>query len=352
MNMRVLVINPGATSTKVSVFDEETEVYKENIVHSAESLSGFSSVVEQAPYRKSLIEATLKQSGYTMKDFDAVCGRGGLLRHIPSGTYRVTDTVIADVKNPPYGQHASNLGSLLAKELADEAGIPAFFVDPVSVDEMTDVAHVSGFNGMERQSFFHALNQKSTARRAAEMLDKAYEDVNLVVIHMGGGVSVAAHERGRVIDVYNVRDEGCFGMDRGGSLPTNAIIDYCFSGKTKAEVKSTLESRSGVYSYLGTREFKEVIARMDAGDDLSKLVFDAMMYQTAKDIGAMAVVLKMNVDAIVLTGGIAHSERVCDSIETYVQKIAPVLRLPGEEEMRSLALGALRVLRGGPVGEY
>ena len=350
--MRILVINPGATSTKVSVFDEEAEVLKVNVAHSADDLKEFSSIVEQAPYRKALIEKTLRENGYSMRDFDAVCGRGGLLRHIPSGTYRVTDRVIQDVKNPPFGQHASNLGSLLAKELADEAALPAFFVDPVSVDEMTDVARVSGFCGMERQSFFHALNQKSTARRAAETLNRPYEDLNLIVVHMGGGVSVAAHERGRVVDVYNVRDEGSFSMDRGGSLPVNAVIDYCFSGVTKAEAKSTLESKSGVFSYLGTRDFKEVLARADAGDAKAKLVFDAMVYQHAKDIGAMAAVLKMDVDAIVLTGGIAHGERVCKAIESYVEKIAPVLVFAGEEEMRSLALGALRALKGGPVGEY
>ncbi|MEN6471551.1 MAG: butyrate kinase [Clostridiaceae bacterium] len=350
--MQVLVINPGATSTKVSVFDEENEVLKANVAHSAESLAGFSSIVEQAPYRRALIEAALKENGYALSGFDAVCGRGGLLRHIPSGTYRVTDKVIHDVYNPPFGQHASNLGSLLAKELADEAGIPAFFVDPVSVDEMTDVARVSGFCGMERQSFFHALNQKSTARRAASSLGKAYEELNLIVVHMGGGVSVAAHERGRVVDVYNVRDEGSFAMDRGGSLPTNAVIDFCFSGIGKAEAKTTLESKSGVYSYLGTRDFKEVIARANAGDERAKLIFDAMIYQHAKDIGAMAAVLKMDVDAIVLTGGIAYGESVCKAIESYVGKIAPVLVFAGEEEMRSLALGALRALRGGPVGEY
>lgn len=350
--MRVLVINPGATSTKVSVFDEEAEAFKANIAHGAEELSVFPTVAEQAPFRRALIEAALKENGYAPSDFDAVCGRGGLFRHIPSGTYRVTEKVISDVKHAPYGQHASNLGALLAKELADEAGILAFFVDPVCVDELADVARVSGFVGMERQSFFHALNQKSTARRAAELLQKSYETVNLVVVHMGGGVSVAAHERGRVVDVYNVRDEGSFSMDRGGSLPATALIDYCFSGKTKAEVKATLEGKSGVYSYLGTRDFKEVIARADAGEEQAKLVFDAMVYQHAKDIGAMAAVLSMDVDAIVLTGGIAHSERVCEAIAGYVKKIAPILVLAGEEEMKSLAMGALRALRGGPVGEY
>ena len=191
--MKVLVLNPGATSTKISIFEEEREVFKTNLVHEAADLAPFAHVIDQGPFRKRLILEAVEQAGYQMTDFDAVCGRGGLLRHIPSGTYAVSDQAIADVLDPPYGEHASNLGVLLARELGDMAGIPSFFVDPVCVDEMTPVAHVTGFQGMQRESFFHALNQKSIARKAAKLLAKTYEEARLIVIHMGGGVSVAAH---------------------------------------------------------------------------------------------------------------------------------------------------------------
>jgi butyrate kinase len=344
--MRILVINPGATSTKISVFEDEQEVFKKNIDHAASDLIPFEHIIDQLDYRKELIRKSLRDADYKPSDFDAVCGRGGLLRHIPSGTYEVTDRVLNDIYHPPYGEHASNLGTILAKAIADEAGVKAYFVDPVSVDEMTEVAHFSGFAGMERESFFHALNQKSMARKAAEQLGKNYEDLNLIVVHMGGGVSVAAHEKGRVVDVFNVKDEGSFSMDRGGSLPINAVINYCFSGKTKAEVKKVLGSQAGVFSYLGTRDFREVEEKAFSGDEKAKLIFDALVYQHCKDIGAMAAVLKFNVDGIVLTAGMAHSKRLCDAIKDYVGKLAPIIILPGEEEMRSLAEGALRVLRG------
>ena len=344
--MKVLIINPGATSTKIAVFDEDTEVFRRTIDHTTQQLAGFEHVVDQFAFRRGLILEALREQGYALSDFAAVCGRGGLLRHIPSGTYLINDRVIEDIQNPPYGEHASNLGALLSKSIADEAGIPSYFVDPVSVDELTDVARVSGFKGMERESFFHALNQKGMARAAAKKLGRAYEDLNLIVVHMGGGVSVAAHQKGRVVDMFNVKDEGSFAMDRGGSLPINAVINFCFSGKTKAEVKKLLGSQAGVYSYLGTRDFREVEQRKKDGDKEAALIFDALVYQHCKDIGAMAAVLRFDIDAIVLTGGMANSKLLCDEISAYVRKLAPILILPGEEEMRSLAEGALRVLRG------
>ena len=350
--MKVLVINPGATSTKISVFEETEEIRKANIAHSADDLRPFNKVVEQKEYRLGLITATLEEMGFALSDFSAICARGGLLRHIPSGTYRVTDKVIADATNAPFGEHASNLGVILAKELGDKVGIPAFFVDPVSVDEMQDLARFSGYKGFERQSFFHALNHKGTARRAAAQLGKAYEDVNLVVSHLGGGVSTAAHMKGRVVDVYNVKDDGAFSLDRGGALPTNALINYCFSGKTKEEVKKEFASQAGVFSYLGTRDFMEVEDKAVAGEGDYPMVFDAFVYQQCKDIGAMAAVMSMEVDAIVLTGGMANSKKLCRDIEARVGKIAPVLVFAGEAEMRSLAEGALRVLHGQAASEY
>ncbi|MBE5900413.1 MAG: butyrate kinase [Lachnospiraceae bacterium] len=351
--MKILVINPGATSTKIAVYEDETQIFKTGIDHDVKDLAPFEHVVDQFEYRKELILKTLTDNGYQLSDFQAICGRGGLLKHIPSGTYQVNDAMIRDIENPPYGEHASNLGALLSKRLADTVNIPAFIVDPVCVDEMTEIARVTGFKGMQRESFFHALNHKGMARRAAKQLGKAYEELNLIVVHMGGGVSVAAHEHGRVVDVYNVKDEGSFSLDRGGSLPTNALINLCFSGITKKEVKQLFGSKAGVYSYLGTKDFMEVEDRaLNKHEPEAKLIFDALAYQHAKDIGAMAAVLHMDVDAIVLTGGMAHSEAFDDAIASYVEKIAPIVILPGEAEMDSLALGALRVLRGEKASIY
>lgn len=350
--MNVLVINPGATSTKVAVYCEDQELFRETVEHEPAELGAFKHIVEQKDFRRKSILDVLKRHDVAVSGMDAVCGRGGLLRHIPSGTYRVTEQVLADVVNPPYGEHASNLGVVLAKEIADMAGLPAFFVDPVSVDELQDIARVSGFCGMERESFFHALNQKSVARKAAQELGRPYESLDLIVVHMGGGVSVAAHHNGRVIDMFNVKDDGSFALDRGGSLPVNAVINFCFSGKSKAEVKRILGSEAGVYSYLHTRDFRAVERMAATGDKQAVRVYEALAYQHAKDIGALAAVLHFHVDAIVYTGGIAYSERFCARITHYVGGLAPILRFPGEEEMRSLAEGALRVLHGAKALDY
>ena len=344
--MKVLVINPGATSTKIAVFDEDKQVFKKGIDHSAQELDRFDRVIDQADYRQKAILDAVAESGYQLSDFDAVCGRGGLYRAIPSGTYAVSDAVMRDVEQAPYGEHPSNLGAYLAKKLGDMVGIPAFFVDPVCVDEMTEVAHVSGFREFRRQSLFHALNQKATARKAAEQMGKRYEDVKLIVCHLGGGVSVAAHDHGRVVDVFNVKDEGAMGLDRGGSLPVNALINYCYSGKSKEEVKRIFGRQSGMFSYVGTTDFREICAKVVEGDPKFVQAYEALVYQLAKDIGAMAAVLHFDVDAIVYTAGMAYEEFFCNDISKYVAKLAPIIRLPGEEEMRSLAEGALRVLHG------
>ena len=344
--MKVLVINPGATSTKIAVFDEDKQVFKKGIDHSAQELDQFDRVIDQADYRQKAILDAVAESGYQLSDFDAVCGRGGLYRAIPSGTYAVSDAVMRDVEQAPYGEHPSNLGAYLAKKLGDMVGIPAFFVDPVCVDEMTEVAHVSGFREFRRQSLFHALNQKATARKAAEQMGKRYEDVKLIVCHLGGGVSVAAHDHGRVVDVFNVKDEGAMGLDRGGSLPVNALINYCYSGKSKEEVKRIFGRQSGMFSYVGTTDFREICAKVVEGDPKFVQAYEALVYQLAKDIGAMAAVLHFDVDAIVYTAGMAYEEFFCNDISKYVAKLAPIIRLPGEEQMRSLAEGALRVLHG------
>ena len=344
--MKVLVINPGATSTKVAVFEEEQELLKKSIVHTAQELEGFDRVIDQADFRQRAVLEAVAEGGFRLKDFDAVCGRGGLYRPIPSGTYAVSDRVMQDVEQAPYGEHPSNLGAYLARRIGDLVGIPAFFVDPVCVDEMTEVAHVSGFAEFRRLSQFHALNQKSVGRKAARQLGKSYEEARLIVCHLGGGVSVAAHDHGRVGDVFNVKDEGAMGMDRGGGLPVNQLIDYCYAGRSREEVKRTLGRRSGMLSYVGTTDFREICARVVSGDERFTAAYRALVYQLAKDIGAMAAVLHFEVDAIVYTGGMAYEQFFCDDITAYVGRLAPVLRFPGEEEMRALAEGALRVLHG------
>lgn len=344
--MKVLVINPGATSTKVAVFEEEQELLKKSIVHTAQELEGFERVIDQADFRQRAVLEAVAEGGFRLEDFDAVCGRGGLYRPIPSGTYAVSDRVMQDVEQAPYGEHPSNLGAYLARRIGDMAGIPAFFVDPVCVDEMTEVAHVSGFAEFRRLSQFHALNQKSVGRKAARRLGKSYEEARLIVCHLGGGVSVAAHDHGRVVDVFNVKDEGAMGMDRGGGLPVNQLIDYCYAGRSREEVKRTLGRRSGMLSYVGTTDFREICAGVVSGDERFTAAYRALVYQLAKDIGAMAAVLHFEVDAIVYTGGMAYEQFFCDDITAYVGRLAPVLRFPGEEEMRALAEGALRVLHG------
>lgn len=344
--MKVLVINPGATSTKVAVFEEEQELLKKSIVHTAQELEGFDRVIDQADFRQRAVLEAVAEGGFRLEDFDAVCGRGGLYRPIPSGTYAVSDRVMQDVEQAPYGEHPSNLGAYLARRIGDMAGIPAFFVDPVCVDEMTEVAHVSGFAEFRRLSQFHALNQKSVGRKAARQLGKSYEEARLIVCHLGGGVSVAAHDHGRVVDVFNVKDEGAMGMDRGGGLPVNQLIDYCYAGRSREEVKRTLGRRSGMLSYVDTTDFREICARVVSGDERFTAAYRALVYQLAKDIGAMAAVLHFEVDAIVYTGGMAYEQFFCDDITAYVGRLAPVLRFPGEEEMRALAEGALRVLHG------
>lgn len=344
--MKVLVINPGATSTKVAVFEEEQELLKKSIVHTAQELEGFDRVIDQADFRQRAVLEAVAEGGFRLEDFDAVCGRGGLYRPIPSGTYAVSDRVMQDVEQAPYGEHPSNLGAYLARRIGDLVGIPAFFVDPVCVDEMTEVAHVSGFAEFRRLSQFHALNQKSVGRKAARQLGKSYEEARLIVCHLGGGVSVAAHDHGRVVDVFNVKDEGAMGMDRGGGLPVNQLIDYCYAGRSREEVKRTLGRRSGMLSYVDTTDFREICARVVSGDERFTAAYRALVYQLAKDIGAMAAVLHFEVDAIVYTGGMAYEQFFCDDITAYVGRLAPVLRFPGEEEMRALAEGALRVLHG------
>ena len=353
--MKILVINPGATSTKIAVYEDEKELIKVGIDHDAAEIAKYDNIVDQHEFRTEAVLKIVEENGYAIKDFDAIVGRGGLFKHIPSGTYKVNDAVIEDIKHPPSGEHAANLGAYISKELADTVGIPAFFVDPVCVDEFEEVARYSGIGlpGFERQSFFHALNQKAVARKTADAIGKPYEDLNLVVVHLGGGVSVAAHKKGRVVDVNNVKDEGAMGMDRAGTIPANALVNLCFKeGMTKKDVKKIIGQEAGVYSYTGTKDFRTVENAAFDGDEKMMGAFKAIAYQLAKDIGAMSAVLNFEVDGIAFTGGMAYSDRFCAEISSYVEKIAPIYRFPGEAEMEALALGALRALRDNHYEEY
>ncbi len=345
----ILAINPGSTSTKIALFENDREIWNETQRYDVDVLQHYPGITAQEPFRFEEIMKALTARGTDVSSLDAVVGRGGLLRPIPGGTYTVNEKMLHDLKNCTFGSHASNLGAPLAKRIADEAGgKPAFIVDPVVVDELMDEARLSGFPGIERRSIFHALNQKAVARRAAAEMGRKYDEVNLIVAHMGGGISVGAHEKGNVIDVNNALDgEGPFTPERAGSLPAGELVKLAFSGtKEMDELLRRITGGGGLVAHLGTNDFREVERLRDEGDEKADLLFRAMAYQVAKEIGACAAVLKGDVDLVVLTGGLAHSEAFIAEIAGRIAFIAPVKVFPGEDEMKALAEGALRVLSG------
>lgn len=343
---KILTINPGSTSTKIAVFDNEDLVFEKTLRHSSEEIGKYEKISDQFEFRKTVIEDALTEGGIKTSDLDAVVGRGGLLKPIEGGTYVVNEAMIDDLRVGVLGEHASNLGGIIAKEIGDAVNIPSYIVDPVVVDEMDDVARISGIEDIDRKSIFHALNQKATARRAAKELEKEYIDCNFIVAHMGGGISVGAHEKGKVIDVANALDgEGPFSPERSGGLPVGDLVKMCFSGKyTQDEIKKKIKGNGGLVGYLNTNDGREVETRIEAGDEKAKLVYEAMAYQVSKEIGSCASVLKGNVDAILLTGGIAYSKMFTGMIEERVNFISDVKIYPGEDEMIALAQGGLRVL--------
>ncbi len=344
---RILAINPGNTSTKLAVFDGEKPLFKKTVEHHGEELKGFARIFDQEQYRLNLILKTLAEAGIALDSLNAVVGRGGLMKPMTSGTYEVNAQMVDDLEHRPAGEHASNLGAALALDLAKKLGIPAFIVDPVSVDEMEDVARLSGLPELPRISLVHALNHKAVARKVAAEKGRRYEDLNIVLAHLGSGISVAAHHKGRMIDVSNGKDEGAFSPDRCAGLPATLLMKLCYSGKyTGQELQRIVMGGGGMYAYTGTKDVREAEKRAAEGDAQADLVLDAMAYQVAKAIGEMATVLEGAVDYVVLTGGIAYSQRITAAISRRVKFIAPVVISPGEEEMESLALGALRVLRG------
>ena len=348
MSIKTLVINPGSTSTKVGVFEDETLLFEETLRHPTEEIAKYASVIDQKDFRKEIILDFLKEKDCDPKTLNVIVGRGGLLKPIPGGTYAVSDALLADLKAGVQGQHASNLGGILAREIGDSLGVPSYIVDPVVVDELTDKARISGMPELPRRSIFHALNQKAVARRFAKENGKRYEDLNLIVIHMGGGVSVGAHDHGKVVDVNNILDgEGCFSPERSGTVPVGDLVKMCFSGKyTQKEVYKKICGNGGFNGYLHTNDAREVGKMAESGNALAKQVWEAFFYQIAKDAGAMAAVLHGKVDQIILTGGIAHSKYVTDVIRDYVSSIAPVYVYPGEHEMESLGEQSYEALIG------
>lgn len=348
MSYKLLIINPGSTSTKIGVYEDEKEVFVETLRHSSDEIAKYDSIFEQREFRKDVIMNVLKENNFDVNTLDAVVGRGGMLKPMPGGTYEVNDELLNDLKVGVQGEHASNLGGILANEIAKEVGGRAFIVDPVVVDELEPVARISGVPELPRKSKFHALNQKAVAKRFGKESKIGYENLNLIVVHMGGGVSVGAHKNGKVIDVNNALDgDGPFSPERSGAVPVGDLIKMCFSGEyTQEEVYKKIVGKGGYVAYLNTNDARDVLREKQEGNKFAELIYNAFIYQVAKSIGEMATVLKGKVDSIILTGGIAYSPIVVSDIKERVEWISNVAVYPGEDELLALAQGAVRVLSG------
>ncbi len=348
MAIKSLIINPGSTSTKIGVFEDETLLFEETLRHSTEEIAQYASIVDQKDFRKQIILDLLAKKDFDMKSLQVIVGRGGMLKPIPGGTYAVSDELLADLKVGVQGQHASNLGGILAREIADSIDVPSYIVDPVVVDELMPISRYSGVPELPRTSVFHALNQKAVAKRYAKEQGKAYDSLNLVVVHMGGGVSVGAHEKGQVVEVFNALDgDGAFSTERAGSVPSGALIKMCFSGQyTEKEVYKKIVGNGGFNAYVGTNDMRDVEKMVLDGDEKAAETREAFIMQVAKNIGSMACVLKGKVDQIVITGGIAYDKVVVSGLKERAGFIAPITVYPGEDELLALAQGALRVMNG------
>lgn len=346
MGYKILAINPGSTSTKVALYDEERPLLETTLRHSTEEVSRFANVIDQLDWRRGLILQTLRDSGFELRELAAVIGRGGLIRPVTAGVYEVNSRMRYDLRNARM-KHACNLGGLLAAQIAHMAKVKAYIADPPVVDEMDDVARITGMPMCPRKPIFHALNQKAIARHHCAAAGKVYEQTNLIVAHMGGGISVAAHREGRIVDVNNALDgDGPFAPDRAGNIPSSELIKVCFSGKyTKEELLKFISSKGGLVALLGTNSVIQVMERIAQGDERAAKVLDAMCYNISKQIGAMAAALEGKVDGILLTGGIAFNEPVVEAIRRRCSFIAPITVYPGENELEALAINALVVLR-------
>jgi len=349
-DFRILVINPGSTSTKIAVFDDNKEVFKKTFNHKLEELSPFEELIDQFEFRKNIVEEALVENNIHIDSINAVVGRGGLLRPVPSGVFKISKKMLADLKDPTiWGKvHASNLGAFIAKSIADELNIPCLIADPVTVDEMENIARISGVPGIVRQSLFHALNIRAIARKTAKKLNKTLNECNLIAVHLGGGISIAAIKKGKVVDVNNaLLGMGPFSPQRAGALPLSGVIDMCFSGKhTKADIEMIFSKSSGLIGYLGTDNGLEIENEIEKGNKKFKHIVQAMAYQVAKEVGAYATVLKGEVDAIFLTGGLTYDKFLTKWIKERISFIAPIYMFPGEGEMEALAEAGLRVLMG------
>ena len=347
--MKILVVNPGSTSTKMAVYNDEKPILLRNITHTADELSHFDAITEQQDFRRQLILDELDRSGIPLA-FDAVIGRGGLVKPISGGVYEINQRMLDDTLHGcVMHNHACNLGCLIAHEIA--AAIPgcrSFIADPGVVDELSPLARISGSPLMPRIAIWHALNQRAIARRYARGIGREYEDLNLIICHLGGGISVAAHDHGRAIDANNALDgEGPFSPERAGSLPAADLIRLCFSGKySEKQLLKRIAGKAGLNAHLGTNDMREILQRISQGDDHARLIVDAMLYHVAKNIAAEAAVLCGQIDAILLTGGLTHSEYVVSELRRRIGFLAPVYTFPGEDEMEALALNALAVLQG------
>ncbi|PIE67531.1 MAG: butyrate kinase [Deltaproteobacteria bacterium] len=345
--MKILAINPGGTSTKIAVFSNQEELLNVNVVHPDDELHRLSSLFDQLPLRKQAIFETLEHNGHSLDGFAAVAGRGGLLRPVSGGTYAVNQRMVEDLRNAVSGEHPSNLGPILSKEIADPLGIPSFIVDPVSVDEFDEVARFSGMSEIERPSWLHALNQKAVCREVAANLGGDYRDFNFIVAHLGSGISIAAHRQGRMVDGSGGRSNGPFSPERCGGLPAYPLVQLCFSGTyTREQLVQKMSTQAGMFDYFGTKDIAEIEQYSVEGNERASLVLEAFVYQVCKDIGGYAAVLHGKVDRIIITGGIANSERIVSMVKARVGWLAEIAVIPGEKEMQALAAGALRVLSG------
>lgn len=343
--IRILAINPGSTSTKIAVYENEREKFKINIEHPVTELAQFKGVADQYDFRKNAVLNALKDHNFDVAELDVIAARGGPLPPIKGGAYRVNEEMVDRLKNRPIAEHASNVAALIAYELGEKLGIPAYIYDAISADELTDIARISGMPDLPRVSLCHVLNMRAVARKVAEARQKKYADMNIIVAHLGGGITVSLHHGGKMTDIVS-DDEGPFSPERGGKVPCRSLIDLCYSGKYDYQtMRKMLRGNGGLAAYLGTSNAIEVEKRINSGDAAAKLIYDAMGYQIAKAIGELAPVVNGAVEVIVLTGGIAYSKMLTEWIAERVSFIAPVEIVPGENELESLALGTLRVFR-------
>jgi len=349
MNKHILVVNPGSTSTKVAVFQNRKQLFMMNIQHPQEELAKFNRIADQFDFRKQAIIDELVKSGIDILKMNIVVGRGGLLKPIAGGVYKVNEAMAKDIQNP-MGEHESNLGGPIANELAKfiGKGVYAIIVDPTCVDELEEIARISGMPELPRKSFLHALNQRAVARTYARGINRQYEEINVIVAHMGGGVSVGAHYKGRIIDVNNgLNGDGPMSPERSGGVPAGQLVELCFSGKfTKEEILKKLKGKGGFTAYLGTSNAVAIEKRIEEGDMYAKLIYHAMAYQVAKEIASLSAVLKGEVDGIILTGGLAYGQTIIDIITEMVKHLGPVHIYPGENEIEALAMNGFMVLNG------